>query len=404
MDEQALGNLRVVEWGNFISAPYCTKLLADMGAEVIKIELPDTGDEARKYGPFPGDAPDSEKSGLFLYLNTNKLGITLNPTKVTGKDILRKLLKTADIFVENQPIHLMQELKLDFDHLKEINPRMIVTSITPFGQSGPYKSWKGYDINCCALGGIAKTIGYPQREPLTPPQNQGCYQAGLMAAIGTLFALFARDKNGKGVHLDISEAECWATFHIGIGIQTFIEEGRVRRRSGHFSPHRPYPDTVLPCKDGYVCIDTPQNRQWKKLLEVMGNPKWSKDPIFEDRITAADEHWEKADAYMSEWLMMHTKEEVFKLCQGNGVPAAPIRTVEEVVGDAQLKERNYFAEVDDPNRGKYKFPGTGYRFSQTPALFRRPAPRLGEHNHDIFCNRLGYSEADLVAWREGEVI
>jgi len=404
MGEQALADLKVVEWGNFVSAPYCTKLLAEMGAEVIKIEAPNNGDESRRYGPFPDDCPDAEKSGLFLYLNTNKLGITLDPSKKTGKEILVKLLQSADIFVENQPPDLVKELELDFDHFKMLNSRIIVTSIAPFGQNGPYRNWKGYDINCCALGGIARTIGYPQREPLTPPLNQGHYQAGLMAAIATLLALFARDKNGKGIHVDISEAECWATFHIGMGIQPFIEEGRVRKRSGHFSPHRPYPDTVLPCKDGYVCIDTPQNRQWKRFLEVMGNPQWSKDSIFEDRINTADEHWEKADAYLSEWLTGYTKEEIFDLCQRNRIPAAPVRTVEEVVKDIQLRERGYFIEIDHPIAGKLKYPGTSYQFSLTPSIVRMPAPSLGEHNQHILCNRLGFSKSDLVALRKCEVI
>ena len=178
----------------------------------------------------------------------------------------------------------------------------------------------------------------------------------------------------------------------------------MRKRSGHFSPHRPYPDTVLPCKDGYVCIDAPQNRQWKRLLEVMGNQKWAKDSIFEDRINTADEHWEKADAYLSEWLATNTKEEIFEICQRSRIPAAPIRTVEEVIGDTQLKERGYFIEIDHPCAGKLKLPGTSYQFSLTPALVRRPAPRLGEHNQDIFCSRLGYSKSDLVALRRCEVI
>lgn len=404
MEEQALADLKVVEWGNFISAPYCTKLLADMGAEVIKVEMPGVGDEARQHGPFPDDIPHSEKSGLFLYLNANKFGITLDPAKETGKEILCKLLQSTDIFVENRPLTFMRELNLDFDHLKEINPRLIMTSITPFGHTGPYRNWKGHDINCCALGGITKTIGYAQQEPLTPPLQQGHYQAGLMAAIATLLASLAREKDGEGMHVDISEAECWATFHIGIGIQSFIEEGRVRKRSGHFSPHRPYPDVVLPCKDGYICIDTPQNRQWKKFLDLMGNPPWANDPIFEDRIKTADEHWQKADAYLNEWLMNHTKEELFELCQRNRLPAGPVRTVEEVVKDRQLKERGYFIEMDHPYTGKLKYPGACYQFSLTPSLTRRPAPCLGEHNRDILCGRLGYSKSDLVALRRCEVI
>ena len=404
MTEQALSELRVIEWGSLISAPFCARLLAEAGAEVIKIELPGIGDESRRSGPFPRDISHPERSGLFLHLNVNKIGITLDPATETGREIFLRLLQTADICVENQPPGVAERLKLDFDSLKQVNQKLILTSITPYGKTGPYKDWKGYDMNCCALGGVTNTIGYPDREPLTPPLNQGDHQAGLMAAIATMIALLARDNTGKGTHVDISEAECWATFHIGIGIQSYIEEGRVRRRSGHMSAHRPYPDEVLPCKDGYVCIDTPQNRQWRRFLEVIGNPSWANDPIFEDRIKTADEYWEKADAYLNEWLSQHTKDEIFELCQRSRVPAAPIRTVAELLDDAQLADRGYFAEIEHPDAGRLKYPRACYQFSGTPCMMRRPAPRLGEHNEEIYCRRLGYSTADLVALRHAEVI
>lgn len=219
-----------------------------------------------------------------------------------------------------------------------------------------------------------------------------------------MIALFERDRSGKGLHVDLSLIESWATFHIGVAAQTFISDGRVRRRSGHRALHRPYPDEVLPCKDGYVCIDTPQNRQWQRLLQVMGNPEWAKDPIFNDRIQTADEYSDKADAYLIEWLMQHTKEEIFKVCQDNRIPVAPIRTVEEAVNDAQLKTRGFFVEIDHPDTGKLKYPGACYQLSATPFTIRRPAPRLGEHNEEIFCQRLGYSKENLVALKRGEII
>lgn len=404
MREQALSDLKVVEWGSFIAAPFCTKLMADLGAEVIKVEPPGSGDQARQYGPFPGDNPHSEQSGLFLYLNTNKLGITLDPSQETGRELLLKLLEDADIFVESQSPRLMKKLKLDFKAVKQVNPRLIMTSITPYGQTGPYRDWKGYDINCSALGGITSAMGSPDREPLTPPLSQGYYQGGLMGVIATMIALFERDNTGKGLHADVSIVESWATFHIGVAAQTFISEGRVRRRSGHRALHRPYPDEVLPCKDGYVCIDTPQNRQWQRLLKVMGNPEWANDPIFNNRIQTTDEYADKADAYLVEWLMKHTKEEIFKTSQDNRIPAAPIRTVEEVVNDAQFKAHGFFVEVDHSDAGKLKYPGACYHLSETPSSIRRPAPHLGEGNEEIFCRRLGYSREDLVALRRAGVI
>ncbi|MBE0481506.1 MAG: CoA transferase, partial [Dehalococcoidia bacterium] len=164
MTEQALAGLKVVEFGEFIAAPYCTKLMADLGAEVIKIERPSFGDESRKFGPFPGDDPHPERSGLFLYLNANKLGVTLDLHSATGQDILKQLLKDADILVESNFPGEMKELGLDYASLREVNPRLIVTSITPYGQTGPYRDYKGYAINTAALGGMSMRTGEANRE------------------------------------------------------------------------------------------------------------------------------------------------------------------------------------------------------------------------------------------------
>jgi crotonobetainyl-CoA:carnitine CoA-transferase CaiB-like acyl-CoA transferase len=395
MSNQALSGLKVVEWGSFIAAPFCAELLAQMGAEIIKIESPGKGDEARTYGPFLGDKTNGEKSGLFLYLNVNKFGITLDPTKPAGREILYKLLKDASVFIVDQPGLDLKELRLDYASLKEVFPKLVVASITPFGATGPYSEWKGYDLNVCALGGISSTIGYPEREPLVPPQHQGEHGAGLMGAIAIMFALFQQEKTGKGIFVDISAADVWATIHIGMGFQSYLEERRVRKRSGHLSPHRPYPDLVLPCKDGSVCIDAPQNRQWQRLLEAMGNPAWATDPVFKDRIATSDDYSEKADAYMKSWLMQHTKAEIFQILRDARVPVAPIRTIDEVASDEHIKQRNYFVEIDHPDAGKFKYPGVAYQFSKTPSVVQRPSPRLGEHNREIYVNRLNMDEKTM---------
>lgn len=403
MDEQALGNLRVLEWGNFISAPFCTEMLAQLGAEVIKIEPPG-GDEARYYGPFPGDKPDPEKSGLFLYLNLDKSGITLDPVKPAGREILFKLLERTDIFVVNQPQLDLIKLSLDYDALIKRYPRLIMTLITPFGDSGPYRDWKGYDINCCALGGITSTIGYPDRTPLTPPLHQGHHQAGLMAAIAILFAVLNRDKTGQGTIIDQAEADVWATIHMGMYLQAFVNQGTIRKRSGHYVPQA-YVDAVLPCKDGSVCIDTPQNKQWLRFMEAMGNPTWMNDPIFKDRNKTTNEHHKEADMYLGQWLMEHTKEEIFKILQDARVPSAPVRTVDELLNDAHMKQREFFVSMDHPAAGKLNsYPGVCYNFSKTRSRTKRPAPLLGEHNEAIYCQQLGYGKEELSRWRHEEVI
>lgn len=403
MVKQALDNLQVLEWGDFISAPFCTEMLAQLGAEVIKIEPP-CGDEARNYGPFPGDKPDSEKSGLFLYLNLDKSGITLDPEKPAGREILFKILEDTDVFVVNQPQLDLVSLGLDYEALNERFPKLIMTVITPFGDSGPYRDWKGYDINACSLGGITSTIGHPGLAPLSPPLHQGHHQAGLMAAIAIMLAVLNRDKTGKGSFIDQSESDVWATIHIGIYLQAFVNGGAARKRSGHYVPQA-YVDAVLPCKDGSVCIDTPQKRQWLRFMEAIGNPEWMNDPIFEDRNKTTNEHLEEADRYLSQWLMQHDKEEIFRTLQDARVPSAPVRTVDELLSDPHMKQREFFVSVEHPAAGKLNsYPGVPYKYSKKPGRTARPAPLLGEHNEEIYCGQLGYAKDELSRLKEDEVI
>lgn len=403
MSEQALSKLRVVEYGSFISAPYCSKLMADMGAEVIKVEEPGSGDESRHYGPFPDDVPDEERSGLFLYLNTNKLGITLNVKRPEGRKILKELLDKADVFVENNPPREMAALGLDYSALRNENPRLIVTSITPYGQTGPYSDYKGYALNTAAIGGQSMRTGEPQREPLSPPLSQSHYQSGSMAATATFGALFARRSTGRGQQVDISESDVWATIHLGHGVHLGVFEGRRAIRSGHRTISV-YPWAILHCKDGYMCLIAIQGYQWKRFLEAMGSPEWMGDPRFRDRIMMAWQYADEVDALVEVWLIDHTKEEIFEICRERQITFAPVRSIDEVARDPHFEARGYFVEIDRPHTGVLKYPGAPYQLSETPWLLKKPAPLLGQHNEDVYCGRLGYSKDDLIKMREGGII
>lgn len=404
MAKQALSWLKVVEYGEFIAAPYCTKLMADLGAEVIKVEEPSVGDRARHHGPFLNDIPHPERSGLFLNLNTNKLGITLNIRTATGNRVLQQLLKEADVFVESNPPQEMKALGLDYHRLREINPRLIVTSITPYGQTGPYRDYRAYDINCCAAGGISIAVGAPDREPLTMPFFQCDYQAGVSAAAATYVALLARNATGEGQHVDISEAEVMAALHVGIDICEWREKGLREERAGFRDSQTVYPSTTLPCKDGYVRLRAPQLAQWIRFLALMGTPEWTKNPRYRDRHAMGMEYPEEVDALLNPWLMQHTKEEIFAMCLKERVPLAPVNTMEELVNSEHLKEREYFMRVDRSETGSLTYPGAPYKFSSTPWRISRPAPILGEHNEQIYCGRLGYSREELVQLRRAGII
>jgi len=405
MAKQALSGLKVVEYGSFISAPYCTKLMADLGAEVIKVEEPKKGDESREYGPFPNGIPYPERSGLFLYLNTNKLGITLEVSTATGREILKRLLKEADVFVENNPPKLMREAYLDYVNLKGLNPSLIVTSITSFGQTGPYRDYKAYPINCCAVGGVSQSIGHYWREPLTMPLSQGNYQAAVAGTLATIVALLARDVTGKGQHVDISEADVWATYHVGFGITIHAFGVKDNLRKGYIGGGWTYPARrIIPCKDGYMALCAPQLKQWVKFVELMGNPEWIQNPRYRDRHAMEDDYPEEVDALLAPWFLERTKKELFELFEKNAIPFAPLYNMADEVEDAHLKERRFFATIERDDTGDLKYPGAPYKFSKTPWTLVRPAPTLGEHNEEIYCGRLGYSKEDLVELRRAGVI
>ena len=298
----ALESLRVIEYGQFISAAFCARLLADFGAEVVKVEPPQ-GDKARRHGPFAGDVPHPERSGLFLFLNTSKKGITLDASSPTGRQILLRLLAEADILVSDYPPHRMEELGLIYEELREANPRLIMTTITPYGWTGPYRDYKAYDINVGAVGGVTIVAGSPDREPLNHPLSQSHYQGGLQAAIATMLALFAREMTGRGQHVDLSEAEAWHSFHLGSNLVSYLFSNRVRRRAGHRTEAWFYPYCILPCKDGYFCLIAMQRQEWDRFVHMMGDPEWAQDPRYQDRSAMGEEYPDEVDALILPWLL-----------------------------------------------------------------------------------------------------
>ena len=270
MIDGALQGVRVVEWGNFISAPFCGKVLAELGAEVIKVEAPLSGDDSRRHGPFPGGVPDLERSGLFLLANINKRGISLDLRSPQGREVLGRLLEGADVFLLNQQPGVVQQSALDYESLRTNHPQLIVTAITPYGLTGPYKDYRGCDLTVNALGGLSFGTGYPHREPLTTPLSQASYLAGVGAAFATVTALIARDFSGQGQSVDVSEAQVVSALLTGYHLPTYIYRGIAGSRSGNRMRLGLFPNCVLPCKDGYVCIDAPQMEQYQRFLSLNG--------------------------------------------------------------------------------------------------------------------------------------
>ena len=405
MSSAVLSDLKVIEFSHFVSGPWCTKCLADFGAEVIKVEEPGGGDPARRVGPFPDDIPHPEKSGLFLYLNTSKLGITLNVKTKAGYKIFLELVRETDIFVENNPPQVMEEFGLDYESLKKVNPKLIMTSITSFGQTGPYRNYKACDLISMHIGqsGHQCPLGVEDLErqpPLKHGEHQADYAAATTAALVTMFAVFNRQKNGVGEHIDISEQEAVANFG-RFWISGWLNEGAMEsrlRRDRHF------PQTPIPCKDGYIYFFLQTEAQWDSFKSMIGSSlDWVTRELYPDR-WARNTNWDTIEPTIREWMAERTKAEIIQAGLENHVPIGPVNTAEDVVESEQLNYRGFFTDVDHPEAGRIKLPGLPYKLSQTPWQVTRPAPLLGQHNEEIFCNRLGYSKQELARMRQAGII
>ena len=397
-----LAGVRVVEWGNLVSAPFCGKVLGELGADVIKIEPPGTGDEGRTRGPFPGGVPHPERSGLFLFANLNKRGITLNVQSSEGRKALGRLLDTADIFVENQPLAALESLDLDYESLRAAYPHLIVTSISPYGRSGPYRHYRGADLTANAMSGLSFGTGHPHREPLTTPLRQASYLAGVGAAFASVVALLGRDLAGRGQLVDVAEAQVIGTLLTGYHLPTYIYRGVAGFRSGNRMRLGLFPNCVLPCKDGYICIDAPQMEQYRRFLDLLGEQEWMEEPRYRDRRAMSDQYPEEAEALIAPWFMERTKQEILEACLTNRIPCVPVQTFDEALADPQLNSRDFFSDVEHPEAGRLRYPGQPYRFSATVPGPVRPAPRLGQHNEEVLGGELGISPSNLDSMsREG---
>ncbi len=350
MTAGALSGISVLEIGDHVSAPYCGKLFADYGADVVKLEPP-SGDPSRTWGPFPGDTPHLEKSGLFFFLNTNKRGITLDVTTARGGELARALAADVDVVIENAKPGTLASWGLDYPTLAAANPRLVMISITPFGQTGPYSDWLGTDLNAFHLSGASsRYCGRPGEPPLEHGTFAADFYGAVAAATWGLAAVYGRARVGGGQQVDVSCAEAIAaTFVGGQNIGGYAQDGRFERRTGVGMPLGA-PATILPCKDGHVWMLALEPGQWNGLARVMGNPDWMTVDIFQDMYQRA----QNADAIyplLVEWTMEHGKREIMDRCQAEGVPVTAVFTVAEAAEHPHLAARDYLIEVEHPCSG-----------------------------------------------------
>lgn len=399
----ALEGISVIELGQLVSAPYCGKLFSDFGAGVIKVEPPD-GDRARRWGPFPNDEPHPEKSGLFFFLNTNKRGVTLDVTVPEGREVFLRLLRDADVLIENNHPAEMRTWGLDYDSIAEANPNLVMISITPFGQTGPYSDWQGYDLNAYHLSACGhRYCGRPGEAPLEQGTFAADFYGATAGAAWGLAATYGRDVAGGGQHLDVSCAEAIAALFIGAqNIGGYAQDGVFERRTGIGMPLGA-PATILPCKDGHVWMLALEPGQWTGLARVMGSPDWMQIDMFKDMFVRA-QNSEAMYPLIEQWTLEHTKAEIMEQCQAAGCPTTAVFTVAEAAEHPHLRERGYVVEVDHPLLGKVRDLGAPFRLPESPGGPERPAPLLGQHNDEVYGERLSMSADEIARLRRDGVI
>ena len=388
----ALAGLRVVEVGEWVSAPFAAKLFADFGADVVKVEPPGAGDPARTDGPFPDGRPDPECSGLFLYLNTNKRGVQLDLEGGAGRASLERLLAGADLLITNLPRPRLTRAGLEPGALRDRHPGLIVTTITPFGLDGPYAGYLGDELVTYAMGGLAyaspgvpDVVDDPEAEP---PLHPHTYVAdtigGLVAAVASMVAVFGRGGGGEGAHVDVSQ-QAAVTSMEQRDLTAWSYGGMVIGRMPTSIARMP--NYYLPCRDGYVALAAPWDHQWTRLVKMMGHPEWALSELFCDD-AGRTAYWDALKLLLTEWTMRHDGREIVRLADEAGLPFFAYYSIAEMAESEHVRARGSL--VAQPAGGRtLRMPGAPLAMHGTPWTIRRPAPRLGEHTAEVLAEPEG---------------
>ena len=388
-----LEGIRVLELGSGVSSPFCAKLLADYGADVIKVESPSIGDPARRAGPFVGDDPHPDKSIPFLYLNTNKRGITLDFASQSGRVAFHALLQSADVLVEDFSPAESHALGLQHHTLSAINPALVQTSVTAFGHTGPYRDFVATDIVACAVSGLMYHSGDSDREPLRNALDQSLYVAGANAAAATLTALFQRLTTGQGQHVDVSVVECLAS-HLVQAIPYYSYMGAIKGRRAVLGSGF---EELMPARDGYAVPSVQGSQPWEVVADLIGLEEL-KDQRFATG-SGRIEHGEELKQLLIKGLAEWDRKSLFQASGERRLVFGMAQDAGDLLQCPHLRERGFFVEVDHPVAGRAQYPGTGPVLSEVEFEIGRPAPLLGQHNREIYCDELGFSLDDLVSLR-----
>ncbi len=395
--EAPLKGIKVLDLSRHLAGPYCSMLLADMGAEVIKVEQPGKGDETRTYGPpfIKGE------SAYFLSINRNKKSITVNFKQEEGKEIIHRLIKKSDILMENFRPGSLDKIGLDYNSVAKSNPKIIYASISGYGKTGPESKRPGYDLAIQGMGGIMSLTGDSSGPPCKVGTSIGDILGGIYTCQGILLALIARIKTKKGQLVDISLLDCQVsllTYQAGIYFATGSPPKRIGNQHPTICPYE-----TFKASDGYINIAVANDKLWHKLCDLLGLDEIENDPRFSSnpkRVENRDELFPIIDKIIStkkstEWLKIFDEE---------GIPSGPILTVDSVVNHPQVQARKMVTEISHPKAGQIKLTGIPVKLSDTPGSIENPPPLLGQHTDEILSDVLGYSKEKITELRKSEVI
>lgn len=396
MSKGILDGIVVLDLTRVLAGPYCGMLLADMGAEVIKIEVPGKGDDSRAFGPFLNG-----ESAYYMNLNRNKKGVTLNLKKEEGKRIFLEMVKKADVVIENYRPGTMEKLGLGYETLKAVNPGIVYGCVSGFGHYGPYSQRAGYDIIGQAMGGLMSTTGWPGGEPTRTGTAMGDVLGGLSVTIGVLAAVVNKIRTGEGQKVDVALVDSVVS-SLEIITQIYLSTGRIPERIGN-RYESTYPYDSFKAKDGNVIIACGNDKLFSLLCGEMNMPELLEDPRFLKNINRVENHTALKEI-IETWSTQYPLDEIVERLLAIGVPAAPINTIDRIVKDPHIAgAREMFVEIDHPVAGKTKITGDHIKFSDKKAEIRTPAPTLGQHNAEIYA-RFGITPETLAAYKENGVI
>lgn len=393
--EGALNGIKVLDLSRVLAGPFCTMMLADMGAEVIKIEVPGKGDDSRNFGPFVNG-----ESGYYMNINRNKKGITLN-LKGKGKDLFLEMVKKADMVVENYRPGVMEKLGIGYEELKKVNPGIIYGAVSGFGHYGPYTLRPGYDVIGQASSGLMSVTGWPDGGPTRIGTAMADSLAGYSLAIGLLAALQYRNQTGIGQKVDIGMMDAGiASMQIIYPIYTM--GGRIPERIGNRYESN-YPTDTFRTKDGMIVIGAANDKLWQKLCEVMGRKDLAEDERY-DKNPKRVERCREIKPVIEAWTLNNSSEEAMEQLLQAGVPASPINNLEQVVHDPHANAREMFVHVEHPVAGDTLLNGSQFKMTVTDPVIDTPAPLLGQHNEEVYKELLGFDTNQLEELKKQGVI